>query len=99
VQHRLLTHSCGRSLHAHDYAARVIPLDSYRSNLVGYHTDPQGISGGFLRLPNSSIAAFEVPGATVFSRRASTRLERIAGYYQANRNSRIQQSMGKITSF
>ena len=65
MQHRLLTHSCGRSLHAHDYAARVIPLDSYRSNLVGYHTDPQGISGGFLRLPNSSIAAFEVPGATV----------------------------------
>jgi hypothetical protein len=55
--------------------------------IVGYHTDPQGISRGFLRRPNGSIITFEVPGATLIFPESINSAGAIAGYYQANSNS------------
>jgi probable HAF family extracellular repeat protein len=54
--------------------------------IVGYHTNPQGISHGFLRQPNGSITTFEAPGATLIFPESINSAGAIAGYYQANSN-------------
>lgn len=52
--------------------------------IVGYHTNPKGISHGFLRRPNGSITPFNVPGATLILPESINSAGAITGYYQAN---------------
>jgi uncharacterized membrane protein len=54
--------------------------------ITGYYTT-QGISHGFLLLPNGSITTFEVPGATLIFPESINSAGAITGYYAANGNS------------